>query len=350
MDVSIEAKRRAYAVWLRTGRWPVPQGADGTELKFNPWHDPKDGRFTTAGGAASGGQIGSAPARTTVKTNLPSRTRDQRIIKPQNRQNTVISTLQAVVTAKHDLEEGFKDGIYDTAMGAAKAVQSTLTTKPVTTIKNNNFAIADQIDGVIAAEDTPARKQIARAANRVMHTNPHEIGYVVGKVAGNAAITSATGAVAGKLLSLPLPVPTAKIVVNGHRFHIDAAGRPKLWRSELSLDRPTNRSSKVQVRAGGSDRRITDQGGHLIAPRFGGPANDFNHIAQDANFNQGIYRKLEDKWAKAIKNNQKVVVETKLKCKGPTQRPDRLIVRYKIDNRRYIEKFHNEKGGVRDAR
>jgi len=49
MQVSIEAKRRTYAVWLRTGRWPVARGADGTEWKFNPWHDPRDGRFTTAG-------------------------------------------------------------------------------------------------------------------------------------------------------------------------------------------------------------------------------------------------------------------------------------------------------------
>ena len=48
MDVASEAKRRAYVGWLRTGRWPVPRGADGTEWKFNPWHDPKDGRFTTA--------------------------------------------------------------------------------------------------------------------------------------------------------------------------------------------------------------------------------------------------------------------------------------------------------------
>ena len=54
MQVSIEAKRRAYAAWLRTGRWPVMRGADGTEWKFNPYHDPKNGRFTTAGGGQAG--------------------------------------------------------------------------------------------------------------------------------------------------------------------------------------------------------------------------------------------------------------------------------------------------------
>jgi hypothetical protein len=35
----------AFAIYLRTGR----RAARGIELKFNPWHDPADGRFTFAG-------------------------------------------------------------------------------------------------------------------------------------------------------------------------------------------------------------------------------------------------------------------------------------------------------------
>src|SRR5436305_366039 len=42
-------RRRAFVVWMRTGRWPVARGADGREVKFNPWHDPRTGRFTFAG-------------------------------------------------------------------------------------------------------------------------------------------------------------------------------------------------------------------------------------------------------------------------------------------------------------
>ncbi|MBN8849033.1 MAG: hypothetical protein J0I73_13190 [Sphingomonas sp.] len=48
IDVSETERRHAFSMWLRTGRWPVARGADGTELKFNPWHDPGDGRFTFA--------------------------------------------------------------------------------------------------------------------------------------------------------------------------------------------------------------------------------------------------------------------------------------------------------------
>lgn len=49
MDLSISDRRRAFEFWLRTGQWPLVRRADGTELKFNPWHDPEDGRFTFSG-------------------------------------------------------------------------------------------------------------------------------------------------------------------------------------------------------------------------------------------------------------------------------------------------------------
>ena len=45
INVSDE-KRYAFTVWLRTGRLPPAHRADGLEFKFNPYHDPRDGRFT----------------------------------------------------------------------------------------------------------------------------------------------------------------------------------------------------------------------------------------------------------------------------------------------------------------
>lgn len=42
-------RRRDFSVWLRTGR-PPTRTADGIELKFNPYHDPRNGRFTFAPG------------------------------------------------------------------------------------------------------------------------------------------------------------------------------------------------------------------------------------------------------------------------------------------------------------
>ena len=54
MDIDVEEQRRASGRWLRTGRLPTVRLADGTELKFNPYHDPRNGQFTFAPGGAAG--------------------------------------------------------------------------------------------------------------------------------------------------------------------------------------------------------------------------------------------------------------------------------------------------------
>lgn len=56
-------QRRNFSVWLRTGRRPT-RTADGIELKFNPYHDPRNGQFTWGpGGAASSERSVSARRR-----------------------------------------------------------------------------------------------------------------------------------------------------------------------------------------------------------------------------------------------------------------------------------------------
>lgn len=75
IQISDTERRRAFAVCLRTGRWPTVTPSGDVEVKFNPWHDPADGRFTFAGsgraygrsdgnGASSGGRSdsGGSPA------------------------------------------------------------------------------------------------------------------------------------------------------------------------------------------------------------------------------------------------------------------------------------------------
>ncbi|WP_254602633.1 DNA/RNA non-specific endonuclease [Sphingomonas bacterium] len=55
------------------------------------------------------------------------------------------------------------------------------------------------------------------------------------------------------------------------------------------------RSKTNQREASKPDRLRTDDGGHFIAARFNGPSDKINHFAQDANFNRGAYRVMEDK-------------------------------------------------------
>src|SRR5688572_17502850 len=49
MDNLTHARRRAFSLWLRTGRLPRWARGAAPERKFNPWHDPDDGRFTFKG-------------------------------------------------------------------------------------------------------------------------------------------------------------------------------------------------------------------------------------------------------------------------------------------------------------
>lgn len=69
IDMSDGEARRAFSAWLRTGRLPSPRSDDGIELKFNPWHDPENGRFTFAntGRHYGWGRTGPSEARAVTR-------------------------------------------------------------------------------------------------------------------------------------------------------------------------------------------------------------------------------------------------------------------------------------------
>ena len=81
-------------------------------------------------------------------------------------------------------------------------VRAALTTNPVTTVRNAGRGIAGMIDTAIAAEDTPARAQLTRAAAAVDNASAREIGRATGSVAGNIALAVAPGAVLSKVSAL----------------------------------------------------------------------------------------------------------------------------------------------------
>ncbi|MDB5702879.1 MAG: non-specific endonuclease family protein [Sphingomonadales bacterium] len=64
--VSDSERRRAFLTWLRTGRLPALRTVGGLELKFNPWHDPEDGRFTFGGSGRNYGQSREGNLRVAV--------------------------------------------------------------------------------------------------------------------------------------------------------------------------------------------------------------------------------------------------------------------------------------------
>lgn len=74
MELSAASDRRAFGHWLRTGRLPSGDVALRIELKFNPYHDPRNGQFTFGpGGPAAARSAGAArPTRSTANL-VPTR-------------------------------------------------------------------------------------------------------------------------------------------------------------------------------------------------------------------------------------------------------------------------------------
>lgn len=137
---------------------------------------------------------------------------------------------------------------------------------------------------------------------------------------------------------------------NGYRYDLDLEERPREIRGEVSIDETAQRSRRNQRSAGGADRRATDHGGHYIAARFNGPSDAFNHFAQDANFNRGTYRAMEDAWAASVRAGHRVTVDIVPHYDGLSLRPDRVKVTWFVDGERHLRNFGNESGGKRHDR
>jgi len=237
VDISAEQRRQDFSIWIRTGRRPRRRDAT-LELKFNPWHDPADGRFTFAGsgsnyGAGGKGSANRASGRAPVigdreNPPKPRLARTPKAKAPRARPAAGNSGKPADHSAKvqprpipkvqpkpvpksrpsdrpnsvGEFVAGFGDGLYDFAKETATGVYSVLTTNPVTTVRNFGHGIAGAIDTAIAAEDTPARIQVARAAQAIANASPRDLGHATGSIAANAVLAVAPEAALAKASAL----------------------------------------------------------------------------------------------------------------------------------------------------
>jgi hypothetical protein len=77
----------------------------------------------------------------------------------------------------------------------------------------------------------------------------------------------------------PTPTPNDEfrtVVRNGYTYQIDARDRTRHVFGALTIATVPVRSRISQARAGGTERRVSDDGGHYIAARFHGPTEAFN--------------------------------------------------------------------------
>lgn len=277
-----------FALWLRTGHWFDPNPANVIERKFNPWHDPDNGRFTFSGTGrhygSSSGQRSSVNRRSARRTAPPLRV-DVPGQSPQRQ-----------------TEQGFGGG------GSTGSFQSS---------------------SGYPKRELRAQQQPSSGAAPAVAIN------VLREPSGLNSQARAT---------LPFKRVTKTVIRHGYRFDIDELGRT--WKIEGTIveDQHQRRSKQSQLQAGGKYRLPTDDGGHFIARRFKGPMEAFNHFAQDAEFNRNTYARMENQWATARRKGEKVTVKIVPVYKGQSRRPASLNIWFTIGSKQHSLNLVNQRG------
>lgn len=214
MESSALERRRLFALWLRTGQLPRCTSDDGRELKFNPWHDAANGRFTFsgAGGATEGRRAGNAArgarrrlVREGAVAGSAGAARDTAKRQAMRAPSSGPSSPGAEGPARGPVSNfvtGVGEGLYDTAKSAVSDTYALVTTNPVTTIRETNAGVAAMLDSAIAAEDTPAYRQIARAGQAVASASARDLGRATGHAAGTVAIGAVTNTALSRVATL----------------------------------------------------------------------------------------------------------------------------------------------------
>jgi filamentous hemagglutinin len=146
--------------------------------------------------------------------------------------------------------------------------------------------------------------------------------------------------------ALNKPEPNKIYRVNDrYDYHTDSLGRVEKVEGKLTLDL-MDRNTYQQCVAGKCGN-VGDEGGHLIASIMGGPGERLNLVPMDGNLNKGVWKKLENEWAAALKEGKQVQVRIEPAYNGNSVRPDRFTVTYQVGNERPIKKdFNNAPGGM----
>ena len=138
--------------------------------------------------------------------------------------------------------------------------------------------------------------------------------------------------------------PNKLYKVDDYSYLTDKSSRVSKVSGELKLetkDRNIYQQGKsVEIKDGVKGE---DQGGHLIARIFNGPGEQINYIPQNAKLNNGKWRAMENEWKKELKAGKKVEVEIQIiySTGNFSKRPERFIVEYKVDGKRFIKRFKN---------
>lgn len=319
IDLSNSERRRAFSIWLRTGRSPSARNADGIELKSNPWHDPENGRFTFVGAGrrygvrsgegGGGGATGSGDWPTWLSRP-----------KPQN-------------SASRATPEDPTRSTSPANSAASSKASAPKTSAPGTWAGGGFTGGGGGSFGEAGASGTWGSPEPKLRPNSSSGS-------------ATAIVSSGRPAATGTASARPASTSGEKVrtvVRNGYIYQIDSRERTRRVSGMLTVTEAPVRSRMSQRQAGGAERRASDDGGHYIAARFNGPSEAFNHFAQNANVNRGGYRVLENEWAREKRAGRAVTVRIVPRFEGGSIRPSMINVWWTVDGKGKSQQFPNER-------
>lgn len=291
-------EREEFRAFLRTG--------SRIEVKFNPYHDPRDGRFTFAPGSIGGFTGGHSSSRHAPKTDADAARRRADPADPRNHELYSVKSGNTLIKIA-----GLRKGLRASDLAWLNGMPVEARLRIGQTIKLPHQSFLD------AGRD---------AKNKFL-----ALSYYLDKHDGQlppdpAHPPSLEDQIVG-------PATWRRTTKNGYTFAIDPLERTRQVVGRIASNANQGRSKTSQAKAGGSDRLPADHGGHYIARRFNGPTDPFNHFAQDRSFNIGEYRKLENEWAKADREGKTVRVRITPLFEGASKRPYQITVEYDVDKK-----------------
>lgn len=277
MNTPTKDRRAAFSVWLRTGRWPRAETARSVEVKFNPWHDPRNGQFTFGpGGPRSEGQTRSDPIGDLLKEDPSLRPittieqadawrarllakygtlpRFRKAIEAQYKvyESKVPPRRQSPVSQAIEFYTGEAQALLDIGKNTAIGTYN-LITQPGPTIRSGVTQFLRTTNAIIT-DDTPTYVYIDRAAKWLNNASAYQLGYAAGTAAGNLILTIAPEAAALKISTISLPVkagnyapPIEKIALR-RNFDI----------YEVLSEQPISGTSRSAHRAAANKRLYSD--------------------------------------------------------------------------------------------
>lgn len=292
IPISDGDRRRAFSIWLRTGRVSPVVAEDGLELKFNPWHDPADGRFTFAGSGrnhggrgadrinrAGGHPLGIGHRSRSLSPSNAAKTRPTSSGRPtkSGAGSGSLSTAATPPGPQRTLPSsnrnptaeflgGAGEGLYHVGKETVAGAYSLVTTNPITTVSNAAIGVAETIDSVLVAENTPARVHIARAVDTIAKASPRDLGRATGSIVGNVGLAVVPGAALSKVSALRrLRAVTPRTTYDppqiGWMKETTRSGKPwKAYNDSATGARPAQAPTLMRTMADGSKRPVKFDG------------------------------------------------------------------------------------------